>query len=107
MKYLIIVLLLIFSIDSFAGHYVHGYTRKNDKYVSPHYTRDPGEATHSYSYRKHSSTGSHSKRDPAKRREFMKIHPCPSTGKTSGACPGYVVDHNQALKHGGADDPKF
>jgi hypothetical protein len=30
---------------------------------------------------------------------------CPSTGKTYGNCPGYVVDHNQALKHGGADDP--
>jgi len=35
----------------------------------------------------------------------MKTHPCPSTGKTSGACPGYVVDLKQALKHGGADSP--
>ena len=33
------------------------------------------------------------------------MHPCPSTGKTYGACPGYVVDHVQALKHGGADAP--
>jgi hypothetical protein len=35
----------------------------------------------------------------------MKSHPCPSTGKTHGSCPGYVVDHVQALKHGGADSP--
>jgi hypothetical protein len=37
--------------------------------------------------------------------EFRRKHPCPSTGKTSGACKGYVIDHVQALKHGGADDP--
>ena len=36
---------------------------------------------------------------------FKKSHPCPSTGKTSGACPGYVVDHVKALKRGGADAP--
>ena len=35
--------------------------------------------------------------------EFRKSHPCPSTGKTTGACKGYVIDHVQALKHGGAD----
>ena len=39
------------------------------------------------------------------RDEFRKKRPCPSTGKTSGACKGYVIDHVQALKHGGADDP--
>lgn len=31
--------------------------------------------------------------------------PCPSTGKSSGACPGYVIDHVQPLKRGGADAP--
>lgn len=36
---------------------------------------------------------------------FRKSHPCPSTGKTHGSCPGYVVDHRVALKHGGADAP--
>ena len=34
---------------------------------------------------------------------FRKMHPCPATGKRYGACPGYVIDHIQALKHGGAD----
>jgi hypothetical protein len=47
----------------------------------------------------------HTHRDPAQRRAFQREHACPSTGKTSGACPGYVVDHVQALKHGGADSP--
>lgn len=35
---------------------------------------------------------------------FKKAHPCPSTGKTSGACPGYTIDHIKPLKEGGADD---
>jgi len=47
----------------------------------------------------------HIKRDPEQRRAFMRTHPCPSTGKTHGACPGYQVDHRQALACGGADDP--
>jgi hypothetical protein len=44
-------------------------------------------------------------RDPHAKEAFRKSHPCPSTGKTYGACPGWVVDHIHALKHGGADDP--
>jgi hypothetical protein len=47
----------------------------------------------------------HIARSSTARQQFMKQHPCPSTGKTSGACPGYVVDHIQALKHGGKDEP--
>jgi hypothetical protein len=47
----------------------------------------------------------HIARSSTARERFLKSHPCPSTGKTSGACPGYVVDHIQALKHGGKDDP--
>jgi hypothetical protein len=39
------------------------------------------------------------------KRSFQKSHPCPSTGKTTGACPGYVIDHVVALKRGGADKP--
>ena len=37
--------------------------------------------------------------------DFKKSHPCPSTGKRSGMCPGYVIDHVQVLKRGGADSP--
>ena len=37
--------------------------------------------------------------------DFKKQHPCPATGKSTGPCKGYVIDHVQALKHGGADSP--
>jgi hypothetical protein len=39
------------------------------------------------------------------RAEFVRTNPCPATGKTKGACPGYVVDHKKALACGGADKP--
>jgi len=38
-------------------------------------------------------------------REFQREHPCPSTGRTSGACPGFVKDHVKPLACGGADAP--
>jgi hypothetical protein len=38
-------------------------------------------------------------------RTFQHEHPCPSTGKTTGACPGYVKDHVIPLCKGGADKP--
>jgi len=44
-------------------------------------------------------------RDPAQRAAFMQQHPCPSTSKTKGRCPGYVVDHIKPLCAGGADHP--
>lgn len=37
--------------------------------------------------------------------EFKHLHPCPSTGRSYGACPGYVIDHVRALKRRGADSP--
>ena len=37
--------------------------------------------------------------------DFQKAHPCPSTGKNTGACRGYVIAHITPLKRGGADAP--
>lgn len=34
---------------------------------------------------------------------FKKGSPCPATGRSSGACPGYVIDHVVPLKRGGPD----
>lgn len=107
-----------------ASH-VRGYVRKDGTYVHPHERRDSGsfprETTHrslergSYS---HSHEATHRDADGVLRDEhgriarsesvrdaFMREHPCPCTGRTSGPCPGYVVDHIRALKHGGADTP--
>lgn len=36
-------------------------------------------------------------------RAFRAINPCPATGRTRGACPGWVVDHLMPLCAGGAD----
>ena len=37
--------------------------------------------------------------------EFKRQQPCPSTGQSRGACPGYVVDHIEPLCAGGPDVP--
>lgn len=36
-------------------------------------------------------------------REFQKAHPCPSTGKKTGACPGFQKDHRVPLCFYGPD----
>jgi hypothetical protein len=43
------------------------------------------------------------KRSAAVRRAFQRQQPCPSTGKLTGACPNWVVDHLYPLCAGGAD----
>jgi hypothetical protein len=47
----------------------------------------------------------HIERSARAKDAFRRAHPCPSTERTRGACRGYVIDHLQALKHGGADSP--
>ena len=42
-------------------------------------------------------------RDYRQRSLFRYLHPCPSTGSTKGACPGYQIDHIKALELGGPD----
>ena len=44
-------------------------------------------------------------RSAVAKRTFRQSHPCPSTGKTSGICSGFVIDHVKPLKRGGADEP--
>jgi len=69
---------------------------------------------HTYRGQSHSQTSpsvprdSHGriKRSSTAKTEFKKAHPCPSTGKATGACPGYVIDHVTPLKRGGKDAPE-
>jgi hypothetical protein len=35
--------------------------------------------------------------------QFKRLHPCPSTGKTTGACPGWAIDHVIPLASCGCD----
>lgn len=44
-------------------------------------------------------------RSSSAKAEFKRAHPCPATGRASGPCPGYVIDHREALACGGADSP--
>jgi len=37
------------------------------------------------------------KRSQAVLHTFQRTHPCPSTGKISGKCPGYILDHGIPL----------
>jgi hypothetical protein len=52
-----------------------------------------------------SSVSAQEHRSSAVAREFQRENPCPSTGQTSGACPGYIKDHIKPLACGGPDDP--
>lgn len=42
-------------------------------------------------------------RDRAQVRAFRAENPCPATGLTRGACPGWEVDHIASLCSGGPD----
>src|SRR5216683_579127 len=112
---LLAVLLLVSS--AWAGHrttggvYVHGYTTRSGHYVAP-YTRSvphsslmPAPVHEGRSISRPTSVSTHPstrgaagvtrashgriKRSESARLAFEHHHPCPSTGKTSGACPGY------------------
>lgn len=72
----------------------HSSSASSHAGASSHTRATPGAARDSH--------GRISRSERAKR-EFRKSHPCPSTGKTSGACRGYVIDHISPLKRGGAD----
>jgi len=37
--------------------------------------------------------------------QFKQLHPCPSTGRSKGSCPNYIIDHIRPLACGGADHP--
>ena len=45
------------------------------------------------------------RRSGAAKNAFKRQQPCPSTGRASGSCPGYVIDHIKPLECGGADAP--
>lgn len=38
-------------------------------------------------------------------KEFRAANPCPATGRVSGPCRGWQIDHVTPLKCGGADAP--
>ena len=108
--------------------HVRGYTKKDGTYVAPYDRSAPGtpvtERASTPEYRSprpyrigHAAEGytvdssvrvsSHGKikRSAAAKDDFKREQPCPFNGKTSGSCPGYVIDHVNPLECGGADNP--
>lgn len=97
--------------------YIRGYVRKNGTYVTPHIRGLAGRDYHARrsshpTYRStrqiglspRTATGK-TERSTAAKDSFKRQQPCPSTGRSSGACPGYVIDHVKPLECGGADSP--
>jgi hypothetical protein len=113
--------------------HVKGYYRKDGTYVAPYDRSAPGSGrpknsgsrsfssyggTTNRTYKKNYLAEGYSanssvqrdkhgkiKRSSSAKAAFERQSPCPSTGKTRGKCPGYVVDHINALECGGADAP--
>jgi len=79
--------------------------------VSELHSRRAGYASRgSHSYNVGVSSGARDSRgrlmrSVAAKDAFKRNSPCPSTGRSRGACPGYVIDHIRALKRGGPDTP--
>ncbi len=102
-----------YSTRSYHSHSYRSPSNSRHSYhtgsgVSPHRSYSPpsyhAPRTYSYESVQRDSHG-RIKRSGAAKDSFKRQHPCPSTGKSSGACPGYVVDHVKALRCGGADAP--
>jgi hypothetical protein len=89
------------------GRVVRAYTRS---YPRKRSSRHSSSASGAHQYRPisvPSGRDSHGriKRSMAAKDTFIREHPCPSTGRASGPCPGYVIDHVIPLACGGPDDP--
>ena len=65
-------------------------------------------STHHHTSGTHHRSGTHKfriHRSAEAKAAFKRQQPCPSTGKSSGPCPGYVIDRVKPLACGGVDDP--
>lgn len=86
---------------------VNSYQAPNKNNGNQDAKATPQTTHHNSSYAQGIKRDSHGKiaRSQQAKDDFKKLHPCPSTGRSSGACPGYVIDHVKPLKSGGADAP--
>jgi hypothetical protein len=96
---LLLVLALVPAAASSASHSSGRSTSSHTRTSGSHHSRRG--ASSGIKRDKHGRI----KRSSAAKHAFERQHPCPSTGKTSGRCPGYVVDHVKALECDGVDAP--
>ena len=96
-----------YSARSSGSHRSHSSTggtyRTRSTYSHRHSYRTRSPRTSTYGIQRDSH--GRIKRSAAAKNDFKRQHACPSTGRSSGACPGYVVDHVRPLECGGADAP--
>lgn len=86
------------SRGGYSAHTRHSSQTHTRSSVTPH-------SGHTYCYSCDRDSRGRIKRSSSAKSEFKRSNPCPSTGRASGGCPGYVIDHKQALKRGGHDHP--
>ena len=105
-KYAVVLLVLIGVLPALAFRGSHNSVRghshsasRTRTYKGTHHSRRA--ASSSVRRDRHGRI----RRSAAAKHSFERQHPCPSTGRTSGRCPGYVVDHVRPLECGGADAP--
>jgi hypothetical protein len=108
-----------YSSHSHSSRSTHTRSASTHSYRAPTYTPHHSVTTHrntyhstpTHTYSSHrttsTSTSRHGRihRSAQAREAFQHSHPCPATGKRSGACPGYVIDHIRPLSKGGPDAP--
>ena len=82
-------------------------TRSPRTYTYPHSTISRRSYPNAGSYAPSATRDARGriKRSGAAKNAFKRQLPCPSTGRRSGSCPGYVIDHVKPLECGGADAP--
>ena len=83
------------------GHSAHS----SSSYSAPSSSSTSGHHRKTYSSLAERDEHGRIARSAKAKDEFKHSHPCPATGKSYGACPGYVIDHVTPLKRGGADAP--
>jgi hypothetical protein len=105
---------------------VRQYTRKDGTVVSAHTRSTPGSTAPRSADMRPKTSISHTtatrptrppssqiqrnaqgriERSASAKHAFEASQPCPATGRTSGPCKGYVIDHVKPLACGGADAP--
>lgn len=92
---------------SHSSHASHAHSSHAKLSTTPSKASTPQSTHHKSTYAQGVARDSHGKiaRSQKAKDDFKHQHPCPSTGKSSGACPGYVIDHVKPLKRGGEDKP--
>ena len=92
MRAVIIVYVVLFGLGLYFQPKAHAQTLARNPY-------------HEYRYCGELKRGSLGEilRDKEVIAAFKRIHPCPSTGKTNGACDGWAIDHVIPLACGGCD----